>query len=495
MGGCASIPKNCIGFTLSLKKKKQNNDNNNKTDPKRSRRRRRRIIRRRVSSHNTAGPEFDGQADRSFTNPAFQGTTDVAAWSDATSVLESEYDDEFYSVHEDGFSVVGSESVLSISSPRDVNQNNYFEEHNRSEDVKGENGGSDVNLGQMQQVVQVEESNCGILQNACLPCLASTVSSIEKKKSLSPSGTPRKKASLKLSFKWREGHATPTLFSPKALLQRPIAGSSLSYCPIEKKMPDCWSPIEPSSFKVRGQSYIKDKKKCHAPNCAAYYPFGADLFVSPRKIHHIARFVELPIVNTSDEVPSILVVNLQIPLYPPTIFASETDGEGMSVVMYFKVSENYSKELPSNFRDSINKLINDEVERVRGFPVDTIAPFRERLKILGRLANADELQLGSAEKKLLNAYNEKPVLSRPQHEFYMGENYLEIDLDMHRFGYVPRKGFELFQNRLKLCVLDFGLTIQGNKAEDLPEHVLCCIRLNELDYAKHQQLVEKATIL
>jgi hypothetical protein len=331
----------------------------------------------------------------------------------------------------------------------------------------------------------------GLLPNACLPCLAAAgTAAVDKRRAFSlGTSSSRRKAPPKLSFKWRDGHADLTLFSPKAIRQRPIAGSSIPYCPVEKRMPDCWSPIEPSAFKVRGKNYFRDKKKESAPNCAAYYPFGADIFLSPRKIDHIARFVEFPHIYPAGEIPSILVVNVQIPLYPATIFQSENDGEGMSLVLYFKLSESFSEDLPLHFRENISRLINDEVERVRGFPLDTIASYRERLKILGRAANVEDLHLSAAGKKLINAYNEKPVLSRPQHEFYLGENYFEIDIDMHRFSYIARKGFEEFQDRLKLCIVHFGLTIQGNKAEeDLPEHMLCCMRLNELDYANYKQL-------
>lgn len=54
--------------------------------------------------------------------------------------------------------------------------------------------------------------NCGILPNNCLPCLASTMSSDEKRRSLSSSPpSARKKAALKISFKWRDGNANASL--------------------------------------------------------------------------------------------------------------------------------------------------------------------------------------------------------------------------------------------------------------------------------------------
>ncbi|KAG5527379.1 hypothetical protein RHGRI_028308 [Rhododendron griersonianum] len=475
--------------------------------------------------------------DRAYANPTFRvASKENSDAANAATAIESDCDDDFHSV-QDAFTDVyhrssDVDSTSDIVSPRSSRHINYDITRkslsSQQPNLNGESGGDTeskcggegaknektLNLRPRGVDPQLESDesdsdneagvlqNCGLLTNNCLPCLATDVSSDENKRPLSPSNSSamKKMASI-FSFKRKEEQATPALFSPKALLQRPVAGSQVPYCPPEKTMSDCWSPIEPSTFKVRGGNYLRDKKKDSASNHAAFYPLGVDVFLSPRKIDHIARFVELQALNSSGEVPAILVVNLQIPLYPAKIFPNEYDGEGMSYVLYFKLSDNYSK-LPLNFREQIRvrwflylqvynkwqRLIDDEVEKVRSFPLETTAPFRERLKILGRVVNMEDLHLSAAERKLMTAYNEKPVLSRPQHEFYLGQNYFEIDLDMHRFGYIPRKGFETFQERLKNCILDFGLTIQGNKPEDLPENVLCCVRLKEINYSNCHQL-------
>ncbi|XP_022151158.1 uncharacterized protein LOC111019152 isoform X2 [Momordica charantia] len=529
MGACVSTPEGCVGGKFKKSSRKKN------------RRKRRRGLKTRAFSGISDGSHRSDPIDhRSFSNPTFQGSSDEA-WFDTVAKFESDCDEDYQSIPDDIQSIQSIEgaSTSSVSSSGDANHGDHnASRHSATPDqihrpgnsarvhsvssssiqVSRDSHSQTMNsddaepqfkghghLSEANEPVFIDEisstagessgkgdgilDNCGILPSNCLPCLASTINSVEKRKSLSsspPSGL--KKAALKLSFKWKEGNSNAALFSSKALLQRPMAGSQVPFCPAGKKMLDCWSHIEPASFKVRGVNYAKDKKKEFASSHAAYQPFGVDVFLSHRKVDHIARFVELPAANYSGKLPPILVVNVQIPLYPAAIFQGETDGEGISIVLYFKLSDAYAKELTSHFQENIRKLIDDEVERVKGFPVDTIVPFRERLKILGRVANVEDLPMSAAERKLMQAYNEKPVLSRPQHEFYLGENYLEIDLDMHRFSYISRKGFEAFLDRLKCCILDVGLTIQGNKPEELPEELLCCIRLNGIDYVNYQQL-------
>lgn len=427
-------------------------------------------LKRRVSPR----PESRRSANYSRASSAIQGGSRSieTAYFECGSVFESELDEDLSSPRGDLNSQHGSERY---SSPHRINGCMCclsWESHELDCNHDG--------------VIDEDESSPNGQLNTGLPCIPLTLRAVERKGSLSPV-TPRsrRKVSPRCSVESKDGPLNLALDVP---LPRPVAGSSVPYCPVGKKMSDCWSPIESSTFKVRGKNFIRDRKKELAPNYAAYYPFGVDVFLSSRKVNHIARYVHLPALNLSEEVPSILVVNIQVPLYPATIFQSENDGEGMNLVIYFKLSESYSKELPPHFLENIIRLISDDVECVKGMFADSTTPFRERLKILGRVANPDDLPLSKAEKKLMNAYNEKPVLSRPQHEFYQGKNYFEIDLDLHKFSYIARKGFDSFRDKLKLCTLDFGLTIQGDKAEDLPENMLCCVRLNEIDYNNHQRL-------
>ncbi|CAL9023691.1 unnamed protein product [Prunus brigantina] len=103
---------------------------------------------------------------------------------------------------------------------------------------------------------------------------------------------------------------------------------------------------------------------------------------------------------------------IQLPTYPAAMFLGDSDGEGMNLVMYFKKTY----------------LLNSRTES------------RERLKILAGVVNPKDLGRSSAEKKFVHAYNVGVVALSHMH----GPNYFEIDLGIHRFNYISRKGLELF---------------------------------------------------
>ncbi|GFQ08853.1 hypothetical protein PHJA_003029300 [Phtheirospermum japonicum] len=481
------------------------------------------------------------------------------SWFDTLSILDSDSDDDFSSVHGDLFPDIATGQVVQYETSSCIvdNKCNFKEYHEKF--LKIDNSKTELfkepknrfmivdtqrkELPSLSLVAKGDESKTkkldrvflsfnGVKVDACedksqqnllmksvLPRLVPSISFNDK--IFSTTGlvqqSQRKSTVIRLSITRQSVDITRKSLDEKEInefnastkyLYRPRAGLLIPCSTNGKPTPGTWSEIEPSTFKLRGDtyftvldlpnrlSYCSDKKKSPAPNVSPYTPIGVDLFACPRKINHIAQHLDLPSLKEDGKLPSLLIVNIQLeverskrlPTYAPSMFLGEGDGEGLSLVLYFKLSETFETDVSPHFQESIQRFIEDEMENVKGYTKSSFVSFRERLKIMAGVVNPDDLVSSATERKLLVAYNEKPVLSRPQHNFYEGPGYFEIDLDIHRFSYIARKGLEAFRERLGKGILDLGLTIQAQKPEELPEEVLGCVRLNKIDFGNYDQI-------
>lgn len=251
-----------------------------------------------------------------------------------------------------------------------------------------------------------------------------------------------------------------------------------------------WSALQGREFRVRGSSYMSTKQK--EPSAESLYVcVAADFYYAPKKNDHLARKVELPTTPPDAwdaGVPPLLIVHLQVPVCAPSLFATG-DGPGYDIVLYMCLREGTAEKAktePGRRR---------ALELLQGFCSQETSKQRDRLKVVPRMINIEQCHsdglLSNTEKKLLVAYREKPVLTRPQHRFFAGENYFEVCLDVHKYAYLARKGLHAFRPRIKHLVFDLGLVLQGNQKDELPEVMLGGVRLRGLDFTSQETLEDR----
>mmetsp|Transcript_6587 Transcript_6587/g.12131 ORF Transcript_6587/g.12131 Transcript_6587/m.12131 type:complete len:433 (+) Transcript_6587:190-1488(+) len=275
-----------------------------------------------------------------------------------------------------------------------------------------------------------------------------------------------------------------------------------------------WKNLPGNAFMVRtGPDYVKKKMK--KPSAPPFYECVAvDTFASPKKISNIGRFFypkstksnknketaeiksnggENQDVNEDVEeevfgVPENFILQLQLPDYTPSAWGQAPgDGVGYSLVFHYKLTSTAEKQLREGKLPAA-KLLSRFVDACRmcGGPQKNEHPLYLRPKVIMRLLNHEEIGLGFMHRKICENYNAKPFLSRPEHTFHMAEDnsYLEIDVDVHLFGYLQRKTAFSFRDKFCKAIIDIGIVIEGQANNELPEKMLAACQIQRILHKK-----------
>jgi hypothetical protein len=96
------------------------------------------------------------------------------------------------------------------------------------------------------------------------------------------------------------------------------------------------------------------------------------------------------------------------------------------------------------------------------------------LQVINSCTNLDELGFPS----LIVSYNAKPVLIRRTGSIFRGENYMEMNIHVHKFANVAKQSIHLLSSRCGQLYMQIGFVIEGREDKELPENLFACVAIN-----------------
>mmetsp|Transcript_6973 Transcript_6973/g.15078 ORF Transcript_6973/g.15078 Transcript_6973/m.15078 type:complete len:823 (-) Transcript_6973:316-2784(-) len=276
-----------------------------------------------------------------------------------------------------------------------------------------------------------------------------------------------------------------------------------------------WTPISASRFHTRiGPGYARQGLKAPSPP-ALFQTVAVRLFRSKRRTRgDIVKVLPLPsigVLNGAADhnegasvpvaplggvercgygVPEVLVVHFQFPYEHPSVFRHKTDGFGGELLLYLRPTCHLYSELCKPSTGDMNPSVQ---LLLRWFQTcESDAEMRSRFKCLGLVRDLQQKNLG-----WVGPYNGKPTLITESGSVCkgvarvtdigggedFGASYLIMSSNVHQWSFVGKKGLVTLLPRFKDFRIDLGFTIEAREEDEMPECILGCLCLNNLDDA------------
>ncbi|XP_042435733.1 protein ENHANCED DISEASE RESISTANCE 2-like isoform X2 [Zingiber officinale] len=211
-----------------------------------------------------------------------------------------------------------------------------------------------------------------------------------------------------------------------------------------------WATADPSTFLIRGKTYLRDRKKIAASGTLMEL-VAADWLKSDKREDDLSGrsggIVQKHAAQFSDEF--FFVVNFQMP-------GSTTYNLALYYMMNMPV---------------------DSIPLLKRFVGGDDAYRNSRFKLIPHIAEGPWIVKQSVGKKACLVGRALDV------NYFHGTNYLEVDIDIGS-SMVAKGVASLVLGCLTNLVAEMAILIQGNSDEELPEFLLGTYRLNHIDPSK-----------
>lgn len=255
-----------------------------------------------------------------------------------------------------------------------------------------------------------------------------------------------------------------------------------------------WGASEHERFNVRiGPNYPKNGNKSSSLPFL-YDPIGVDVLRGDKALSNIAPYMCFPpppdFYDPACGLPALLIVNAQLPLAMPSMFASPDADHGWSCVGYYQIRQEAVAWSMGRGADSPPAI--SVVKRLfeKGVSDRSLA-----FKAIGMIHDLESQELPMSG--LLKKYNGKPVLVTASSTFHFGKTpypYLEIDYNVRKWSLVARSTLVQLRDRLATLTVHIGYLVEATEDEDLPERMIGGTTVHNLDYAhaRHVSFDEQA---